>query len=1380
MKRNIRLVLLSVLFALLLAALAVPFATNAEGTTYELTVQIVDDSGAPFDGAEVTVLADGIAVEGVNGVYTVPAGSRIRLNARLKNLVFGYGFKEWQTPTGTYENTTEVEPFLAIDGDNTVKAVFAPLRFNIYYVKTNPNQYGFDYDVINYPTPTGAPTEHVYGTDTALPTPILQSPAPYTFLRWKIYKAPGEELLPAGRTVIRGDDITTSGTSIYLVPVWEPNAFSVTRYDRLGTPDAYTDLGQVSGEAPFGSTVSGLDFGSDPDYTGYVFRGTDYTQTTVKTVVNGDTNEIYRYYEPRRYNVEYYDVDAGWTGPATHTYGTATELGVPTREGYTFLGWEIYANASLWTGNIAYDSGTGVWTIPADAYSYADESVPIAIRATWQEKRYAVTYDPESVAGNDTSDTARFPDDCGYTEDFLLTEKLTRTGYTFLGWRIKGSSDEFTKNFRIQKNTRVDDVVLEAGWQANTYTATFDPTEGANGTESATVTFDAALPAIEVPTREGWDFAGYFIGDEQYYNADGTPVAGRTWKIAGDATLTAKWTIRTHTVTVNVTDGTADRAADVEIKVNTLDYTGPVPYDYGTTIVVTVTVKTGVDGKFVLWNGEAVAHARTHTETFVLGDADAVVTVRLLPTETTPAFTVNYREETLEGLTPGDYRVETEGAAWSFRVGADGSVTSFESARPDPARVSDLFGKTLSIVRLGDGDHSDSDPQQIRLAARPAAPTEAGNGVVLSSDPLNSTVLKVRVNDPAGAGVRYEVAITRGASEVPSVWYPCLTDDTVMQTPLPQEYLFTGLNAGTPYFVHVRVVATSTNPHGEAFIAQGTTSRDSYFGEWKDKLYRDFAEYRGGENVERLLDRAAEEGERCDASATYESDLQDIYDRVAARVGFEKSRDDAIAELRAYRASLDATKAYDKKGSNELEATLEAAVAAINSEAVISEVDVQRLSFAARNDMDAVRVNYLSSVTDRSEILLYARLGLPKGTAFTAAPTDAATVRAQLRAALRRGTVVLAAGNTEATDARAVLSGKDAVAAYRMFCSSEPAEGDLLEFRLLLPENLRSESEFSVAYYDNRTETVVLLASKREGNELVFLAPSVADFVVFSEHVTQTAPILVILSVILVLQIAAIALLLVGRSRARQNAVALPLLAALALRVSPAGSMPAVWVLLALVAVLGVVLICLILSTGLVWRRRELPDTEAEDELNPEPPEGPVPTLLDETVDTAAPDGPPLDTPTEEELPAGEAVAAGTLDPDPAESENGDGTANAVDWTGARPAAAEKPSEAVPAFAQQPEEKPEEKPVEVPAPTEKPEVRPEAKPEVKPEVQPEADPQPEAPQTETPQAEPTKPEGKPTERPADRPDPDNPFAAEADALWGNTAPKAKNVDLRFD
>ena len=46
---------------------------------------------------------------------------------------------------------------LAIDGDNTVKAVFAPLRFNIYYVKTYPNQYGFDYDVINYPTPTGAP-----------------------------------------------------------------------------------------------------------------------------------------------------------------------------------------------------------------------------------------------------------------------------------------------------------------------------------------------------------------------------------------------------------------------------------------------------------------------------------------------------------------------------------------------------------------------------------------------------------------------------------------------------------------------------------------------------------------------------------------------------------------------------------------------------------------------------------------------------------------------------------------------------------------------------------------------------------------------------------------------------------------------------------------------------------------------------------------------------------------------------------------------------------------------------------------------------------------------------------------------------------------------
>lgn len=57
-------------------------------------------------------------------------------------------------------------------------------------------------------------------------------------------------------------------------------------------------------------------------------------------------------------------------------------------------------------------------------------------------------------------------------------------------------------------------------------------------------TFDSAMPALTKPVRTNWVFAGYWteVGGKgtQYYNADGSST--RTWNIANNTTLYAKWT----------------------------------------------------------------------------------------------------------------------------------------------------------------------------------------------------------------------------------------------------------------------------------------------------------------------------------------------------------------------------------------------------------------------------------------------------------------------------------------------------------------------------------------------------------------------------------------------------------------------------------------------------------------------------------------------------------------------------------------------------------------------------------------------------------------------------------------------------------------------
>ena len=153
-------------------------------------------------------------------------------------------------------------------------------------------------------------------------------------------------------------------------------------------------------------------------------------------------------------------------------------------------------------------------------------------------------------------------------------------GYVTDGTNIYGSEDtESLKNYlHDHGGTTLTKAVV--------YTVTFDMCDGGGGDDNAVVMYGHDMPTINLPTRDGYAFGGYFTArngeGDQYYNADGTST--RTWNIANNATLYAKWTViphivtsemsgewasGTYNVTSNVTiDGTVTITGDVILNIN--------------------------------------------------------------------------------------------------------------------------------------------------------------------------------------------------------------------------------------------------------------------------------------------------------------------------------------------------------------------------------------------------------------------------------------------------------------------------------------------------------------------------------------------------------------------------------------------------------------------------------------------------------------------------------------------------------------------------------------------------------------------------------------------------------------------------------------------
>ena len=267
-----------------------------------------------------------------------------------------------------------------------------------------------------------------------------------------------------GKLYAPGDSVPADVTT--LTVQWTAPTYAVT----LNTNGGTINNGNVT-EYTYGVGAT-LPTADDMTYTGYTFKGwydnENLTGSPVTAIGGTETGnkEYWAKWEINQYTITFDTNGGSEIAPITQDYGTAiTAPANPTREGYTFIGWDREIPT----------------TMPAEN---------MTVKAQWEINRYTITFD---TAGG--SEIAPITQD--YGTNITAPANPTRKGYTFKGW-----------DKEIPETMPAENITVKAQWEINRYTITFDT---AGGSEIAPITQDygTAITAPADPTREGYTFIGW-------------------------------------------------------------------------------------------------------------------------------------------------------------------------------------------------------------------------------------------------------------------------------------------------------------------------------------------------------------------------------------------------------------------------------------------------------------------------------------------------------------------------------------------------------------------------------------------------------------------------------------------------------------------------------------------------------------------------------------------------------------------------------------------------------------------------------------------------------------------------------------------------------
>ncbi len=1235
MKKLYKLLPLVMLLLLLCASLGAMTMASAESAdTYSLTINY----GTGCETVELTIPGQA-TVEMTSGrAYPIPKNNaNIQIRVVLKA---GYEIAEIRGTSGTYlldQNNSRQWVFTA---DDTVSLVCRPKTYGIVYLPTLQDGY------YTFPNDGSFPTEYTFGdSDTKISLPILDG---FKFKHWMILASEDADDSTAQKLSPKeGEDFvvlspTTLPTAdkLYLKPQWEPLTYPVTRYDCVYDENKPSHVGSTLENGvvdlpdpyPMKSEITG-NMGGEKHYPGFYYIPEEQYFTkntvTVRDQANwGQVNIVYRLYLPIEYDLVFlpgYDgeiqFEEGATVPEHHVYNVATQLPTPVRTGYHFIGWtvKVIKNGTETTvSNI-----TGQIGIMDEAYA-GDKDTQLVLSANWKAKEYTVSIDKNTGAADDCYD---------YAEKYVFDQGLVipdpqRKGYTFTGWLINGGTDLLTGT--LDPFLYTDDISMVAQWQANEYTVTFDPNGAQSvGTTSLPVVFDTPLNVTELilPVREGHKFLGYTVtkdGTDFIINENGEFIPTLWNEYDCDTVLYAKWDVIPYEVTVNVTNA--------QVWLNDILYTGqPILFNYGTTLTVRVLATDG--HKVVSWEGGAVAHAREYVGSFVVGTSNNVIDLSVLPMIDAPTFSVDYLGEVFfveNGIPDGNYRIVCGNEAMMIRA-ENGELYVGDVKVTKLTIPESFFGTTVQIQRLGNGmDSADSDAQEFALAARPAMPNLNDHIDGIYSD---TTSIVIKLNTSSALTFEYEFALyldKEGKLPV-GEW------QTAVRLPDGQMgYQFNGLNPGTYYFVYARVKASDGQyPHGQINIFQQNTYFEDYLNQKLADLQR-LMQDGDGELVKALIEKAIADAKALPKpSATFYNDLEGIYNRAMIEIVFAREQDHRISDLNALCDAMIATRQFNENAEAVLITLRDGAIAQIMAAKTTDEV--QTAYSTAHNAMSAVKISHLY----HDILKVTAVEGFAQGTGLMVNRWENIdSLINSVNSAIQSGKISVAAGSAmslaEATEALRTL---DVMAAYTVRLTlnnaTVTATAGGYEYRLHLSEDLRGISGLQVAFYNEKTGMLEIVDTVRDGNELVFSAGTIKDFVVLGDPTMNLIGVIGAMGVILLCQLIAIVILLVRRRRyaneVRHCSTILPVV--LAIQFLPKNAILAISVLGALIVLFQIILIYLLLSSEVIYHRgrryRRVKPEQSE-------PSVPVIAMQEDDAEDILSDG--------EEAPADDEVLSDDLD----------------------------------------------------------------------------------------------------------------------------------------
>lgn len=530
----------------------------------------------------------------VNDLYNVHAVGYVTL---VKTGYHTVTTSDWNTQTdGSGKSYDSMLAYKATD--------FADLKDSdksiVLYANWKPNNYKVRYNGNGATSGTMSDSAHVYDTTKVL-TRNAYARTGYTFTGWNT-KADGKGTAYANGASVKNLTATNDGI-VTLYAQWSANdyTYEIQHWaagfkNQEGNNEAKTNfiLKTDTHTEKYGSTYT-LDsskkttipngfylkqtFGthslsSDGSWTNYPF-GTKVTQKDTKMKFEYD-------YIPNEYKITY-NLNGGTNNsanPTSYTVLYGVSLKNPTRTGYTFDGW--YNGSTKVTG--INEGKNATFSSASELYSELAKRTTgdITLTAKWTPITYKNKIDHwawgfTNNEGNNTDKNALKLGstyfDAEYNSKYTMDSSLKTTipnGFKFMSTFSTEAIDGVWKGYPIgtQVTQKSDSMRYEYGYQPITYKITYNLNGGTNNSSNPSYYNVLYGVSLKNPTRTGYAFDGWYIGDTKVTGINEGKTAWFTSadnlyqelasRKTGNITLEARWTLNKYTLSFNPNGGTVN------------------------------------------------------------------------------------------------------------------------------------------------------------------------------------------------------------------------------------------------------------------------------------------------------------------------------------------------------------------------------------------------------------------------------------------------------------------------------------------------------------------------------------------------------------------------------------------------------------------------------------------------------------------------------------------------------------------------------------------------------------------------------------------------------------------------------------------------------